>query len=118
MSELWGGERASGCEEAGVREGDTMKHRHSMRKLGRTSSHRWALLRFVCLCVCVFLSLSLSLSLSSSPYFPLICFVCLFLFSLYQGITLSGLEWIRALGHLACGFCSLYFFFFGIAKIR
>jgi large subunit ribosomal protein L17 len=22
-----------------------MKHRHSMRKLGRTSSHRWALLR-------------------------------------------------------------------------
>jgi hypothetical protein len=39
------GERASGCEEAGVREEDTMKHRHSMRKLGRTSSHRWALLR-------------------------------------------------------------------------
>jgi len=45
VSELWGGERASGCEEAGVRERHTMKHRHSMRKLGRTSSHRWALLR-------------------------------------------------------------------------
>jgi hypothetical protein len=57
------GERASGCEEAGVREEDTMKHRHSMRKLGRTSSHRWALLRFVCVCVCVCVSLSLSLSL-------------------------------------------------------
>jgi len=59
--ELRGGERASGCEEAGVREGDTMKHRHSMRKLGRTSSHRWALLRFVCVCVCVCLSLFLAL---------------------------------------------------------
>jgi hypothetical protein len=67
VSELRGGERASGCEEAGVREADTMKHRHSMRKLGRTSSHRWALLRFVCVCVCV----SLSLSLSSVLY---VCF--------------------------------------------
>lgn len=33
---LWPSWRSSG----------TMKHRHSMRKLGRTSAHRWALLRY------------------------------------------------------------------------
>jgi len=73
--ELRGGERASGCEEAGVREGDTMKHRHSMRKLGRTSSHRWALLRFVCVCVCVCVCMSLSLlSLVSVSSVLYVCF--------------------------------------------
>ncbi len=60
-------------ERQGVREGDTMKHRHSMRKLGRTSSHRWALLRFVCVCVCVCMSLSL-LSLVSLSSVLYVCF--------------------------------------------
>lgn len=50
-----------------------MKHRHAMRKLGRTSAHRWALLRFV---VGIFFVLGFGFC---------VCFVALALVSMWAG---------------------------------